>query len=103
MWAHPLGYQLVNLGWTIEYQRMEIQQTKGCIATCLQQSQTYNWQIKRGEWGFYLVLVEQKDHDQKTRHKEGPFTVVIPKKWKRTLRFFLGYFLQITFTWKKFK
>ncbi len=103
MWAHPLGYQLVNLGWTIEYQRMEIQQTKGCIATCLQQSQTYNWQIKRGEWGFYLVLVEQKDHDQKTRHKEGTFMVGVSKKGKRAPRLFGGYFLQIIFTQNKFK
>jgi hypothetical protein len=53
---------------------------------------------KRGEKGFYLVLVEQKDHEQKTRHKEGPFTVEIPEKRKRTPRLFLGYFLQITFT-----
>jgi hypothetical protein len=35
---------------------------------------------KRGEQGFYLVLLEQKDHDKKTRHKEGRFVVGIPKK-----------------------
>jgi hypothetical protein len=103
MWARPLGYKGVNLGWTIEYQRMEIQQAKGCIATCLQQSQTYNWQIKRGEWRFYLVLVEQKDHDQKKDTRRVHSWLGYQKKGKRVPRLFLDYFLQITFTWNKFK
>jgi hypothetical protein len=31
---------------------MEGQQAKGCIATCLQQFQIYNWQIKEESKGF---------------------------------------------------
>ncbi len=82
---------------------MEKQQAKGCIATCLQQSQTYNWQIKRGKWGFYLVLVKQKDHDQKKKTQGGYIHGWGIKKREKCSKTFLGYFLQITFTRNKFK
>jgi hypothetical protein len=84
MWVHPLGYKGVNLGWTIECQSMERQQAKWCIATCVQQFQTYNWQIKG--------ITRTKRSWQENKTQGGSICSWDTKKMKKDSKTFFGLF-----------